>query len=97
MFAISSRPLKRGDLVLFEADMIHRGDACLGNKTLLFFHFRKHAVTVEEDLQFHVGLLGSMVYGHIPSIRQDKNAYFGSIREHNESLEDTNVICLRRT
>ncbi len=38
MCPVSDSSLKSGDSVLFEADMIHRGDACLENKTLLFFH-----------------------------------------------------------
>jgi hypothetical protein len=90
MRPLSSQPLKQGDLVLFEADMVHRGDACTNDKTLLFFHVRPTPSNyVEEDLQFHAGLLGSYIHGIIPSSYQDKNAYYGMIRSHN--LHHTNA------
>jgi hypothetical protein len=66
-------------LVIFEADMVHRGDESSDNKTLLFFHARDSTTSVQEDLQFHAGLLGSMIYGNIPGTLQDKNDYFGMI------------------
>ncbi len=70
--------------------MVHRGDACSDNKTLLFFHARPNA-DVEEDLQFHAGLLGSLIYGHIPPSINDKNEYYGMIRKHNESIKKAKV------
>jgi hypothetical protein len=91
MRPLSSKPLKRGDLVLFEADMVHRGDESMVNKTLLFFHARDSTATVQEDLQFHAGLLGSMIYGNIPGKRHDKNEYFGIIKRHDEALKDATV------
>jgi hypothetical protein len=91
MRPLSSKPLKRGDLVLFEADTVHCGDASSDNKKLLFFHARDNNASVQEDLQFHAGLLGSMIYGNIPGTLQDKNDYFGMIKRHDESLKDATV------
>jgi hypothetical protein len=85
MRPVSDGPLKKGDLVLFEADMVHRGAACEGNKTLVFFQVRPgNPANVEKDVQFHAGLLGSYVYGELPESKEDKDAYFGLIRRHDK-------------
>lgn len=91
MRPVCGRPLKSGDLILFEADMVHRGDTCNDNKTLLFFHASNTTSRVEEDLQFHAGLLGSMVYGENPKNPQQKNNYFEMIRRHDQSIENAIV------
>ncbi len=92
MCPVSDSSLKSGDLVLFKADMVHRGDACLGNKTLLFFHARPNTRNVEEeDLQFHAGSLGSLSYGHSPRSVSDKNCYYTMIRMHDESVKGDKV------
>jgi hypothetical protein len=94
MFPVSRKRLQKGDLVLFEADMVHRGDICTYHKTLLFFHCRPgvpESQRVDNDVQFHVGLLGSLVYGILPVPGQERDAYFRLIRAHDESLPNSKV------
>ena len=95
MRPVSKYPLKKGALILFEADMLHRGDDSTDNKTVLFFHTRRHvggiSQQVEEDLQFHVALLGSIIYGNIPRYQEEKNEYFQMIKRHDESIPITTV------
>ena len=91
MKPISNEPLQKGDLVLFEADMLHRGAASYENKTLMFFHTCPGDVNVEADVQFHAGLLGSLIFGNIPTNKEDKDIYYNMIRMHDHSIDGSVV------
>jgi hypothetical protein len=92
---ISNEPLTAGDMIFFEADMIHRGVACDGNKTLLFFHAQPSCLNLKdiEDIgvQFHVGLVGGLFYGNNPKNKNDMDEYFSLIKMHDDSISGSHV------
>lgn len=88
MRPVSNKPLQRGDLLLFEADMTHRGSLCNMNKTLLFFNVRKSSYVLHKDQQFHAATLGTYVYGSNPKKKSDKDALYGLIRMNDQSISE---------
>ncbi|KAI8901715.1 hypothetical protein BC833DRAFT_87011 [Globomyces pollinis-pini] len=88
MHYVSAQPLKKGDLILFEADMVYRGAQIFENETGVFFHLRKPTPSATVDLQFHAGQLGSLLFGTNP---REKESYFNMIRMHDDSIPDTTV------
>jgi hypothetical protein len=84
MKPVSQLPMEYGDLVLFEADMLHRGVGSKENKTLMFF--QAVPKIEEESVQFHMGLIGGYFYGNNPSDIQKKEEYFNLLKMHNDSV-----------
>ena len=62
---VSSQNLAKGDLVLFEQDMLHQGNASTTDKTMLFFNiFPNRCKVLDSDYQLHPGKVGELIYGH---------------------------------
>ena len=86
MRPITANPLQSGDMILFEADMVHRGDVCSDNKTLLFFHAQQASnEPVSSNTQNHAGMLGHLIYGCTPSKREEQE-YFTFLNRHINSI-----------